>query len=67
MIDTIIDKQQDPKITRAKKTSSRYKANTVNMLKRNPNEAKSIVHLKRVILPLRLMNCFFHSGGICFS
>ena len=38
----IMDKQQDPKITRAKKTSSRYKANTVNILNRNPNEAKSI-------------------------
>ena len=50
-----------------RKNSSKYKANTVNILKRNPNEAKSIVHLKRVILPLRLINCFFHSGGICFS
>ena len=66
-IDIIIDKQQDPNITRAKTNSSKYKANTVNILKRNPNEAKSIVHLKRVILPLKLMNCFFHSGGICFS
>ena len=38
-----------------------------NMLNKKPNAANNIVHLKRVILPLRLMNCFFHSGGICFS
>ena len=42
-------------------------ANTVSILNRKPKDANKIVHLKSVILPLRLINCFFHSGGICFS
>ena len=61
-----MDKQQDPKITLARKTSSKYSANTVSILNKKPNAANNIVHLKRVILPLRFINCFFHSGGMCF-
>ena len=42
-------------------------AKTVSILNRKPNEANKIVHLRSVILPLKFINCFFHSGGICFS
>ena len=59
IIDIIIDKQHDPKINLATIKLSRYKAKTVNMLKRNPKAANKIVHLKRVILPLKFINCFF--------
>ena len=38
-----------------------------NKLNKNPKDANRIVHLKRLILELRFKNCFFHSGGICFS
>jgi hypothetical protein len=63
----IIDKQHDPKIILATKSSSKYRAKTVSILKRKPKDAKRIVHLNKVIRPLRFINCFFHSGGMCFS
>ena len=63
----IIDRQHDPKIILAISTSSRYRAKTVSILKRKPKAANKIVHLNRVILPLKLINCFLHSAGICFS
>ena len=62
----IIDKQHDPKITLAKKTSSKYNANTVNMLNKKPNAANNIVHLKSVILPLKFINCFFYKRNSDF-
>ena len=55
-IDIIIDKQQVPNISLAKKTSSKYKAKTVNMLNKKPNAANIIVHLIIVILLLKFMN-----------
>ena len=67
IIDIIIDKQHDPKITLAKKTSSKYRANTVNILNKKPNAPNIIDHLSKVILPLKLINCFFHSLGTWFS
>ena len=67
LIEINIDKQHEPKIIQAKKTSSKYRAKTVNILNKNPNEANIIVHLIIVILLLKFINCFFHSGGICFS
>ena len=67
IIEIIIDKQQEPKITLAIKTSSKYNAKTVNILNKNPKAANKIVHLKRLILELKFKNCFFHSGGMCFS
>ena len=67
IIDIIIDRQHEPKITLAVNTSSRYKAKTVNILNKKPKAANLIVHLKTEIQLLKLINCFFHSGGICFS
>ena len=29
--------------------------------------AGNVASLNKVILPLKFINCFFHSGGICFS
>ena len=37
------------------------------LIYKNPKAANKIVHLKRPILELRFKNCFFHSGGMCFS
>ena len=62
-----MDKQQDPNITLAKNSLSKYNPKTVSILNKNPKAANKIVHLNKVILVLRLINCFFHSGGICFS
>ena len=49
------------------KNLSKYNANTVNILNKKPNAANKIVQRNSVILLLRFKNCFFHSGGICFS
>ena len=67
IIEIIIDKQQDPKITLAINSSSKYRANTVNMLNKKPKAANNIVHLKIEIRLLKFKNCFCHSGGTCFS
>ena len=59
-IDIIIDKQQDPNMTLATNKVSRYSANTVNILNKNPKAANIIVHLKIDIRLLKFINCFFH-------
>ena len=66
-IDTIIERQQDPNIILATSILSKYRANTVNILNKNPNAENIIVSFKTPILSFRLINWFFHSGGVCFS
>ena len=67
IIDSIIDKQHDPKITLAIKILSRYKPKTVSILNKKPNAPNIIANLITLILAFKLINCFFHSGGVCFS
>ena len=49
------------------KISLKYSPKTVNMLNKKPKAANTIENFKRLILLLRLINCAFHSGGVCFS
>jgi ribosomal protein L23 len=65
-IDIIIDKQQEPKINLAIKTSFKYRPNTVNILNKKPNAANMIVQRSSVIRPLKLMNCFSIHGECDF-
>ena len=51
-----MDKQQEAKIILAKKTSSKYKANTVPILNRKPNAANRIENLNTFTLLFKLIN-----------
>ena len=62
-----MERQHDPKINRAIKISFKYKPKTVIILNKKPKAANIIVHRNNVILPLKFINCFFHSGGTWFS
>jgi hypothetical protein len=59
-IDIKTEVQQDTKIILATYKLLRYRANTITILKKNPNAANIIVYFAILILLCRFENCFSH-------